>query len=234
MTHADQNDTSDSLDLFNEQTVHMQQYPDQVQTALKEIGDDLTVWYQKAEAAGDADAMTAITTSWARTEQIALIANEQQEAMVYLATIAQNLKAQRDNAAGQFEKLYEAIKSVDNSHPLVAHIYEQAQEEVYEYYADFEESAPIETTPENEVNADNIITNGHLTGIEAHTVEKFLDILMGYTDELTDDMYGRLVQFMVEFTQEADEFWAADHDRKVELYHAANLKRQMEATNGSR
>jgi hypothetical protein len=234
MTHADQNDTSDSLELFNEQTAHMQQYPDQVQTALKEIGDDLTAWYQKAEAAGDAEAMTAITTSWARTEQIALIANEQQEAMIYLATIAQNLKAQRDNAAGQFDKLYEAIKSVDNSHPLVAHIYEQAQEEVYEYYADFEESAPIETTPENEVNADNIIANGHLTGIEADTIERFLDILMDYTDELTDDMYGRLVQFMVEFTQEADEFWAFDHDRKVELYHAANLKRQMEAANGSR
>jgi hypothetical protein len=228
MTHADEHDNSTDLAVFNERTAHIAQYPQQVHAAMVELTQDLEAWYRKAEEAGDQQAMTAIQTVYGRAEQMAIISNEQQEALVWVTTIASNLKRQRDENIEALTGLLTALEEVDTDHPVVAQIFEIAEENALE---SIENNYCYECEG---IHTDNpggdIVENGHLPGVDADGADLFVHIVMGYTDELPGEMYARLAEFINEFTSEAAEYWQADLERRVEL----TQRQQQEVAHGSR
>lgn len=112
---------------------------DQIEQALAESADvgQLTMngieqllggMYQKAEAAGDQQAMQVINDTWGSITHLAQHSQHNREAALTMTEIAATMRNQRNEAIKDLETLTEAIEEIDTDNPLVRGLYDSAHE----------------------------------------------------------------------------------------------------------
>jgi hypothetical protein len=179
--------------------------------SLQEIEAHLGSLWDTADEAGQ----TAITTVWQQTQSLHTTANHAVNLAQSAVAVANEMLQQRDaiadelaNAYTEHKVLKEAMEELDFSHPLVEQLAEIVEENVYEYISNtgydrdgIHDDEPVET----------IDTNGHFgDSCDGETAFEMVEVIMGHTRSLPEEMYSRLGTFITEFMQEAQEYWEAE------------------------
>lgn len=196
----------DELELYKQPHNELALIPQDAQTLLQSIGDDLGEMFDQMEAAGDESAMQILSTMYQRAEALAAHVTTQAGALQSLVVIAEQIREQRDAIGAEHGALVEAVKSMDRDHPLVDslydHLYEQAHEDAYEWMSygwaeGIHDDEPGLTAEEN----------GHLGDMDAASIEAFMYMVYGTSDNLPAEMETELATFMRSFVDRAEAHW---------------------------
>lgn len=197
---------TDELELYKQPHNELALIPQDARTILEAIGSDLGEMFDQMEAAGDEQAMQVLSTMYQRAEQLAAHVSTQAGALQSLLTIADEIRQQRDAIGTEHATLVEAVKSLDRDHPLADtlydHLYEQAQEDAYEWMSygwaeGIHDDEPGLTAEEN----------GHLGEMDAASIEAFMYMVYGTSDNLPEEMEAELAAFMRQFVDRAEAYW---------------------------
>ena len=179
------------------------------QMTLDQIGMRLQPLWEQASTAQDEQAMTLINEAWDRAEALAASNDRLAAIAAATVTVAQEFQSQRDQIADENGKLVNAMRKVDTDNPLVSRVYEAAEEQVYEWIQQSMSEGIHTDTP-----GMDIVENGHLgDGVDEVMADEFLSIVMGYSDELSDDLYEELSAFIQDFTTRVNDAWVAKRER---------------------
>lgn len=100
---------------------------------LEAVEAQLIPLLDDAEARQDAQAITLIQGTYARAQELIIVAQQNREAAVTAMEIAQQVRKQRDAIAQEYDTLHDAVINDDRDHPLVSDLAETISEEIYEY-----------------------------------------------------------------------------------------------------
>ena len=183
-------------------------------------------------AGGDEAAITAV---WKNVEALAL----HTEGAITLAqtavVVANEMSEQRDLIADELSesvKKYDALETAvvrydHGDHPLVDKLIENIQEQAY---ADFMETGYSEGIHEDEPQ-ETIYENGHFGYDEsiASDAADMLFVILGYGDELPDEMYAELGAFITDFTGRVEVWKKAKSAEQRRVWEAELKNRQAQA-----
>ena len=175
------------------------------QTSLDQIGAELGVIWQQAEASGDSLAMEYLTKAWQKTNDLAAAhgaANAVAQAALQTAV----------EIAGQHADLLKAIADpYFTENPIVEGLVQSIRDDMEEWlaygshYGGIMDAEPGVTAAEN----------GHLKEIPCEDIDDFLHIVYGDSDDLPEEMFTELADFINMFLPAAREFWASGTRRQA-------------------
>jgi hypothetical protein len=202
-------------------------------TTLSVVETSLGELWNQAETAGDQHALTLISTAWEHAQALAAVTEQAAGLALSAVEVAGEAVRQRDTIAEEYgkvatehEALLTAVKKADTTNPLIDQLYDDlydsAQESVYEYISEMQQySDGIHTDAPGE----EIVSNGHLPGLDDPEIaQDFAYIVMGYSDNLPDEMLTELSAFAQGFTARANAWWDAEQARRREEYLARQSK----------
>lgn len=182
--------------------------------SLPEIQQHLeTLW----NAGGDE---TAITTVWNQVQHLATVAQDAAELARSAVDVANEMLDQRNLIADQLsevvkehEDLKDALESFDYNHPLLEDFVQGIEENAYDtiYNSGYDEPGIHDNDP-----AETISQNGHF-GDDCAPDEavELIEIIMGYNDPLTEEMYAELATFITDFTARARAYINDVHEKRM-------------------
>jgi hypothetical protein len=201
---------------------------------LEQISAHLAPIYDAAENAGDTDAMRAISIVWENTQALAQVAENATTIAQSAVAVANEMLQQRDAIADDLattaeahRMLKEAIETVDTDHPIIRELHETIEEGVWEYVMETEQyrEGIHEDEPETLIEE-----NGHFgESCEPGTAVSMVNLILGYGNNIPDEMYERLGTFITEFMKEAEDYWEAEHKRymaKLQIQREQQQKAQ--------
>lgn len=182
-----------------------------------------TAWQQAQSLATIAnDAVTAAQTAIAMVEQVAAqrdaLAEEYEDAVAERDRITEEYEdaaAERDSITEEYESLHQAVKSIDTNHPLVEQLYEMIEQDTWEYVSMVqEESDGIHVMDPGE----------HICGehpsIDVEMADDFAYILFGKSEQLSSDLEKELADFVNSFTARANAYIEEQNKIEQQEYEA--------------
>jgi hypothetical protein len=100
--------------------------------SLDAIEAQLVPLLDAAEARGDNQAVTLITATYARAQELLIVATHNREAALTMKDIAETFQSQRDETLKELEDLTEAIEFVNTNNSLVSDLVEAVHEAIDE------------------------------------------------------------------------------------------------------
>lgn len=162
--------------------------------------------YDQAAKAGDSATASTIESAWIEVQRLHQNAVSAVDAAQSIADLARELQTQRNQIAEEYDGLRDAVETSDQSHPLVADLYQEAFNEgcdsAFEEFDGWHVECPGCAVTES----------GHLPHIDHHAVNALIHALMGSYGELTDELTRKLTTFVNEFADELE----ADNLRSVD------------------
>jgi hypothetical protein len=176
------------------------------QSSLDAIGAEFGKLWDRADQANDAEAKHYLELTWQKAQELATSTSAAQ-------AVANAALQTAVEIAGEHAQLVQAIQDpYFTEHPLVEELVQSVRDDLEEYLAYGAMYGGIM----DETPGDTAAENGHIPDIPACDLDDFLHIVYGDSQELPDDMYRELAEFINIFIPAARETWLAHHTAKSE------------------